>query len=97
MFNHSSLDQLVGKSFFYDDEETGIGWNFHIFEIYREAMFDSVVLILSDNIRIKLSRLDIVRGPECIINKIYNGYKESINNLEYINGEKETGHFTRRI
>ena len=81
MFNHNSLDHLIGIPFFYSDKETGIGWNIEIFEIYREAMFDSIVLVLTDNIRVKLSPLDMVRSKETVFEKIYETYEKQIGEL----------------
>lgn len=82
MFNYNSmLNNLVGVPFFYSDKETGVGWDIEIFEVYRESMFDFVVVVLTDNIRVKLSHIDLVRGPEQIFKRIYETYEKEIGEL----------------
>jgi hypothetical protein len=81
MFNSNSLNDLIGIPFFYNDKETGVGWNIEIFEVYREAMFDSTVIILTDNIKVKLSHLDMIRGAERVFQKLHDSYEKQIGEL----------------
>lgn len=74
---------LDGLKFFYSDEETGIGWNIEVFETFRAAERDSVVLILTDWIRVELDRLDLMMDFSSIVDKILKGYGKLIANLEY--------------
>ena len=81
MVNFDSFNHLINIPFFYNDKETGIGWNIQIFNIYREADFDSIIVILTDNIKVELSHIDMVMGPEKVLEKILDSYEKQIGDL----------------
>lgn len=73
------IDKLIGHNFFFADHETGIGWESHILDIYRQPHEDGYLFELSCGTRVNISHSDYMK----------NGYKVFFTNLKEDN-DKET-------
>jgi len=78
LYNWNQLEVLVGQKFWYSDQETGIGWDVEIGEFYRSHGDGRLVFILTDNIRVPIGYLDIMRGPERVVKKLIETYRNSL-------------------
>lgn len=55
---------FIGKSFFYNDEEAGIGWSSKIDDIYRDYQHAGFKIELSCGTIVDVSFMDFYRNKE---------------------------------
>jgi len=76
---------LVGQTFNYSDKATGTGWEIEVFHSFRNETDYGTILVLTDNVQVKMERFDTLRGTTHIINKIIESYGKAMNKLECTN------------
>jgi len=70
--DYNPMNSVIGKPFFYADEETGIGWESKIDNIWVKQDHFGYILELSCGTRVEISGLEISR----------NNYKAFTTNLK---------------
>jgi len=60
----TTVNSFIGKSFFYADNQTGIGWTSKIDSISSNPLSDSYTLELSCGTLVKMNRLDLYKCKE---------------------------------
>jgi len=76
---------LVAHKFMYSDKLTGVGWEIEVFETFRNESDNATVILLTDNVRVEMTRFDTIKGSSHVINKIMESYGNAMNKLEYTN------------
>jgi hypothetical protein len=81
MFEALALSNFIGKPMFYNDKETGIGWDIEVFDVYKSADTASTRIIITDNIVVEISPLEMVMGQKTVLKKIHAEYAKQIGEL----------------
>jgi hypothetical protein len=71
------LDGIIGVVMPY--ENGGVSWEIEVFDGFREQHSDSIVFVTTDEVRVKIGMLDMIRGKNHILEKIYDTYHKSLN------------------
>lgn len=81
MLSLKTLDSLIGNSLRYEDEETGLEWRIEILNVYRNADYSGITILITDYVKVTISEVALImRDLRDIVSEIYKEYSRSLNN-----------------